>query len=405
MKKAKPMPTTVVGDGESCTVSRGSNNFPALAAITSSVPNVNMHGQMQSSSESSVSGTISSSSRLRRAKLATAKIAAARVALAEARLAEVQADADLGDDASSDSNARRYTDVLSDHDNDEPNEQVQVNEACGPQVSPTGSSERTRSASTQNLSIYDVFRRNVGDTTQDDVFSLDITCPRVSPQRSTSTAEAGSTPQTINDLLQLPRSSFTQVETFSSTQHVDVDTPMSGVRPGGSPVAEAAATKSTYILNHIVNNHEGCNYGHIVQNTQMIQHNIQSAVDTTIHMAEERHLGVISELVENAEQIHSFHMNELARQASDALTKQAHDHAMILDIRSQDERAKAEWAQRYVAERDLAAYEGQAVLAARIQQLEYELRLKDEVAARLAIQRDSEALELSARMRYLGCES
>ena len=141
MKKAKPMPTTVVGDGVSCTVSRGSNYFPALAAITSSVPNVNMHGQMQSSSESSVSGTISSSSRLRRARLATAKIAAARVALAEARLAEAHADADLGDDASSDSNARRYTDVLSDHDNDEPNEQVQVDE-CGPQVSPTGSSER-----------------------------------------------------------------------------------------------------------------------------------------------------------------------------------------------------------------------------------------------------------------------
>jgi len=109
MKKAKPMPTTVVGDGGSCTVFRGSNNFPALAAITSSVPTVNMHGQMQSSSESSVSGTISSSSRLRRAKLATAKIAAARVVLAEARLAEIQADADLGDDASSDSNARRYS--------------------------------------------------------------------------------------------------------------------------------------------------------------------------------------------------------------------------------------------------------------------------------------------------------
>ena len=162
MKKAKPMPTTVVGNGGSCTVFRGSNNFPALAAVTSSVPTVNMHGQMQSSSESSVSGTISSSSKLRRAKLATAKIAAARVVLAEARLAEIQADADLGDDASSDSNARRNADVLSDLDNDEPNEQVQVEQAFGPQVSPTSSSERTRSALTQNLPIDETVRRNVG---------------------------------------------------------------------------------------------------------------------------------------------------------------------------------------------------------------------------------------------------
>ena len=131
----------------------------------------------------------------------------------------------------------------------------------------------------------------------------------------------------------------------------------------------------------------------------MIQHNIQSAVATTIHMAEERHSGVINELVGNAEQVHAFRMSELARQASDALMKQAHDHAMIIDVRSQDERAKAEWAQRYVAERELAAYEGQAVLAARIQQLEFELRSKDEAAARLDIQRDSEARELSARLR------
>ena len=65
-------------------------------------------------------------------------------------------------------------------------------------------------------------------------------------------------------------------------------------------MAKADATKPTYILNHTVNNHEGCNFGNIVQSTQMIQHNIQSAVDTTIHMAEERHLGVINELVDDA---------------------------------------------------------------------------------------------------------
>ena len=166
-------------------------------------------------------------------------------------------------------------------------------------------------------------------------------------------------------------------------------------------MANADATKSTYILNHTVsNNHEGCNFGNIAQDTQMIQHNIQSAVDTTIHMAEERHSGVVSELVGNAEQVHAFRMSELARQASDALMKQAHDHAMIIDERSQDERAKAEWAQRYLDERERIAYENQAGLAARIQQLEYELRSKDEAAARLNIQRESEARDLSVRLRH-----
>ena len=168
-------------------------------------------------------------------------------------------------------------------------------------------------------------------------------------------------------------------------------------------MAEAAATKSTYILNHIVSNHDGCNYGHIAQNTQTLQQNIQSAVDTTIHIAEERHLGVINELVDSAEQAHALRMSELARQANEVLMKQASDHALLIDIRSQDERAKAEWAQHYAAQRDLAAYEGQAVLTARIQQLELELRSKDEVAARIAMQRDCEAHEFSARIRRLGC--
>ena len=72
---------------------------------------------------------------------------------------------------------------------------------------------------------------------------------------------------------------------------------------------------------------------------------------------------------------------------------------MLIDIRSQDERAKAEWAQHYAAQRDLAAYEGQAALAARIYQLELELRSKDEAAAIIAKQHESEAYELNARMR------
>ena len=125
MKKVKPMPAEGAGDGGSCTLPRERNNFPALAATTSLAATVKIHGQTQSSSDSSVSETISSSSRQRRAKLATAKIAAARVALAEARLAETEAEADLVDDASMDSISRRNADVLSDPGDDEPHLQVQ----------------------------------------------------------------------------------------------------------------------------------------------------------------------------------------------------------------------------------------------------------------------------------------
>ena len=141
-------------------------------------------------------------------------------------------------------------------------------------------------------------------------------------------------------------------------------------------MAEAAATKSTYILNHIVNNHDGCNYGSLTQNTQVFQQNMQSAVNTMIHIAEERHLGVVGNLVDSAEQAHAYQMNELARQANVALTKQANEHALLTDMRSLDERAKAEWAQHYAEQRSFAAYEGQAALTARVLQLENELRLK-----------------------------
>ena len=184
MKKAKPMPAEGAGDGGSCTLPRKGNNFPALAATTCSVATVKIHGQTQSSSESSVSGTNSSTSRQRRARLAAARIAAARVVLAEARLAEIEANEDLVDDASADSIGRRNDDVLSDLDNDASNAYVQP-------VSPTNLSERTGSASTPTPSIYDDFRQRVGNTTQDDAFSLDNTFPRVLPQRSTFTAEAG----------------------------------------------------------------------------------------------------------------------------------------------------------------------------------------------------------------------
>ena len=193
MKKAKPMPAEGAGDGGSCTLPRKGNNFPALAATTCSVATVKIHGQTQSSSDSSVSETISSSSRQRRAKLAAARIAAARVALAEARLAEIEADADLVGDASADSIGRRNDDVLSDLDNDASYLQAQAENAYVQPVSPTNLSERTGSASTPTPSIYDDFRQRVGNTTQDDVFSLDITFPRVPLQRSIFTAEAGPT--------------------------------------------------------------------------------------------------------------------------------------------------------------------------------------------------------------------
>ena len=94
---------------------------------------------------------------------------------------------------------------------------------------------------------------------------------------------------------------------------------------------------------------DGCNYGHIVQNTHMIQQNIQSAVDTTIHVAEERHLGVIDEVVDSADQAHALRMGEVACQANEALTRQANEYAWLIDMRSQDERLKAEAAQHHAA--------------------------------------------------------
>ena len=167
------MPAEGAGDGGSCTLPRKGNNFPALAATTCSVATVKIHGQTQSSSESSVSGTNSSTSRQRRARLAAARIAAARVALAEARLAEIEANEDLVDDASADSIGRRNDDVLSDLDNDASYLQAQAENAYGQPISPTNLSERTGSASTPTPSIYDDVRQRVGNTTQNDVFFLD----------------------------------------------------------------------------------------------------------------------------------------------------------------------------------------------------------------------------------------
>ncbi len=57
---------------------------------------------------------------------------------------------------------------------------------------------------------------------------------------------------------------------------------MNGIGQAGSLVAEAAAAMPAYILNHIVSNHDGCNYGHIAQTTLVIQQNIQSAVDRSL---------------------------------------------------------------------------------------------------------------------------
>ena len=49
-----------------------------------------------------------------------------------------------------------------------------------------------------------------------------------------------------------------------------------------SSSAEAGTASPTYILNHIVNNHDVCHYGDVIQNTHMIQQNVQAAVESTM---------------------------------------------------------------------------------------------------------------------------
>ena len=131
-KKAKPMPAEGASDGGSCTLPRTGNIVPALAATSCSMASVRLHGQTQSSSESSVSGTNSSASRQRRANLA-----AARRALAEARLEEVEANNDLVAGSTAGSVGRRIDDVLSDLDDDASYLPAQTENAHEYPISPT----------------------------------------------------------------------------------------------------------------------------------------------------------------------------------------------------------------------------------------------------------------------------
>ena len=292
------MPADGAGDGGSCTLPRTGNIVPALAATFCSKASVKLHGQTQSSSESSVSGTTSIASRQRRAATA-----AARRALAEARLEEIEANNDLAAGSTAGSVGRRMDDVRSDPDDDASHLMVSTEETREHPTSPIQLSERTESASTSEArtptptSIYEDFSQRVGNTATNDVFSFNNTLPLVPLQRSTSTAEAGSIPQTINDLF-FQGSPTTEVGIFPSTRDVDMDTPINVIGEGMPSVAETAAATPTYILNNIINNHDGCSFGHIAQSTHMHQ----SAVDNAIHVAEELHRSVIHEVLGSANQ-------------------------------------------------------------------------------------------------------
>ena len=132
------MPAEEASDGGSCTLPRTGNIVPALAATFCSIASVRLHGQTQSSSESSVSGTNSSASRQRRANLA-----AARRALAEALLEEVEANNDLAAGSTAGSVGRRMDDVRSDLDDDASHLLAQTEDTHEYPTSPTLLSERT----------------------------------------------------------------------------------------------------------------------------------------------------------------------------------------------------------------------------------------------------------------------
>ena len=180
-KKAKPMPADGAGDGGSCTLPRTGNIVPALAATFCSKASVKLHGQTQSSSESSVSGTTSIASRQRRAATA-----AARRALAEARLEEIEANNDLAAGSTAGSVGRRMDDVRSDPDDDASHLMVSTEETREHPTSPIQLSERTESASTSEArtptptSIYEDFSQRVGNTATNDVFSFNNTFPHCS---------------------------------------------------------------------------------------------------------------------------------------------------------------------------------------------------------------------------------
>src|SRR5665648_862085 len=179
-------------------------------------------------------------------------------------------------------------------------------------------------------------------------------------------------------------------------------TPTVGVGGRKLPLAEAGMTSPIYILNHTVNNHDACHYGDVIQNTHMIQQNVQAAVVSTMNVAEERHMAVIHEVVDSANQALASQLSETTRRTNEVLDRQARDFACMIDMRSQEDRVKAEAAHYQAAQRDLAARAEQSVLAAamtRVKELELELQLKDEVAAEFAKQRERGSQEVSATLR------
>src|SRR5665648_461316 len=124
--------------------------------------------------------------------------------------------------------------------------------------------------------------------------------------------------------------------------------------------------------------------------------------DSTMNVAEERHMAVIHEVVDSANQALASQLNETTRRTNEVLDRQARDFASMIDLRSQEDRVKAEAAHHLAVQRDLAARAEQSVLAAamtRVHELELELRANREITAELTRQRERDAQEASAALR------
>ena len=84
-----------------------------------------------------------------------------------------------------------------------------------------------------------------------------------------------------------------------------------------------AGTAHSFVVNNTILN-DGCNFGTVTQNNQI---DARIAVETTIHVAEERHTAAIEQMVQAANYAHQQEMERVIRQADNALQEQANRHA------------------------------------------------------------------------------
>ena len=231
-KKAKPTSAEVQGVGGSCILPSVGRALPALPATVCSLASVRLHGQTSSSSDSSVSGVTSRASRQRQAMAAANRaLADARVRAAEALVEEIAAK-----DAESiaGSAGRRLEDVRSDQGEDVSHQPLPTDGTDEYPPTPTLLSEATGSASSAEAglqplsSIYDEFSQRIGNADTEEMFTFNQTFPIVPSLRSSSSAEAGTTPPSMYDLMLVELPSAEAVMP-SDALDIDMFTPTVGV--------------------------------------------------------------------------------------------------------------------------------------------------------------------------------